>query len=174
MKKLTGTPKRCVFRVLLILLIVAMTATGCAILNLASRQPSEPPTGPTGGIISCRAEPYINPGISWEYSLDIKIKDDKIYINDTLYEESSSVPPAIVYSEGFLATAKYIDEDNNNQEMANMLEKIKNCNSCYLIETDQDCKTGQMISVYEIDGAYYFVRFYDTGEVMRIHCATIE
>lgn len=29
MKKLTGTPKRCVFRVLLILLIVAMTVSGC-------------------------------------------------------------------------------------------------------------------------------------------------
>ena len=46
MKKLTGTPKRCVFRVLLILLIVAMTATGCA-FGTQTPEPTEEPTKPT-------------------------------------------------------------------------------------------------------------------------------
>lgn len=126
------------------------------------------------GVATLRAEPYINPGISWEYSLDINIKDGNIYINDTLYEESSSVPPVIVYSEGFLASAAFVDEINNNQEMSNTLKKINNSDSCYLIETNQDCNTGKLISIYEIEGVYYFVRFYDNGKVMRIHYAPIE
>ena len=41
MKKLTGTPKRCVFRVLLILLIVAMTVSGCA-FGEQTPEPTEP------------------------------------------------------------------------------------------------------------------------------------
>ena len=126
------------------------------------------------GVVSFSAEPYINPGISWEYSLDINIKNGNIYIYDTLYKESSSVPPVIVYSEGFLADAAFTDKINQNQEMSNTLEKIKKCDSCFLIETDQDCKTGKMISVYEIEGVLYFVRFYDNGDVMRIHYAPIE
>lgn len=126
------------------------------------------------GVVGFSAEPYINPGISWEYSLDINIKNGNIYIYDTLYKESSSVPPAIVYSEGFLADAAFTDKINQNQEMSNTLEKIKKCDSCFLIETDHDCKTGKMISVYEIEGVLYFVRFYDNGDVMRIHYAPIE
>lgn len=126
------------------------------------------------GNATLRAEPYMNPGISWEYSLDIEIQDGKIYINGVLYEESSSVPPVIIYSEGFSAHAAFVDEINNNQEMSNTLQKIKNSESCYLLETNQDCSTGKMISVYEIEGVYYFVRFFDNGTVMRIHYAPIE
>lgn len=42
MKKLTGTPKRCVFRVLLILLIVAMTVSGCTFFGAQGEDPTEP------------------------------------------------------------------------------------------------------------------------------------
>lgn len=125
------------------------------------------------GIVILRAEPYFNPGISWEYSLDIEIKDEKMYINGVLYEESSSVPPVIIYSDSFLAMAAVIDE-NYNQEITDILQKIKNCDSSYLIETKQDSSAGELISIYEIEGAYYFVRFYDNGEVMRIHYAPVE
>ena len=131
-------------------------------------------TSQKGDTLMFCAEPYIqDSALSWEYSLDIKIEGDKIYINDTLYKESSSVPPVVLYSDGFLAHADYIDKANNNQEIANILTKIKNCDSCYLLETNQVCKTGQKISVYEIDNVYYFIRFYDNGEVMRIHRAII-
>ena len=124
--------------------------------------------------VSFRAEPYIqNPAMSWEYSLDIKIEDGKIYINDILYEESSSVPPVVLYSDGFLAHADYIDEITNSK-IANTLTKIQNCESCYLLETKQNSKIGQKISVYEIDNVLYFIRFFDNGEVMRIHYAPIE
>lgn len=58
--------------------------------------------------VTFRAEPYIqSPELSWEYSLCIEIEDDKIYTNDVLYEESPSVPPAILYSAGFLSHADY-------------------------------------------------------------------
>ena len=126
------------------------------------------------GIVTLRAEPYIqSPALSWEYSLDIEIKDGKIYINGVLYEESSSIPPVVLYSEGFLAHAGYTDEINDT-EITNILTKIKNGESCYLLETSQDSKAGQKISVYEIDDFLYFVRFFDNGEVMRIHYAPIE
>ena len=70
------------------------------------------------------------------------------------------------------ALGAFFDEINN-QEKSNTLQKIKNCDSCYLIETDQKCKTGKLNSIYEIEGVYYFVRFYDNGEVMRIHCVSL-
>ncbi len=125
------------------------------------------------GIISFQAEPYIqDPALSWEYSLDIKLEDDKIYINDILYEESSSVPPVVLYSDGFLAHANYIDE-TTDLTTANTLTQIKNCESCYLLETKQDSKAGQQIFVYKINNALYFIRFFDNGEVMRIHSAPI-
>ena len=46
MKKLTGTPKSRIFRVLLILLIVAMTVSGCA-FSEQTPEPTEEPTKPT-------------------------------------------------------------------------------------------------------------------------------
>ena len=125
------------------------------------------------GNVTLRAEPYIqSPALSWEYSLDIEIKGGKIYINGVLYEESSSIPPVVLYSEGFLAHASYTDEINDT-EITNILTKIKNGESCYLLETSQDSKAGQIISVYEIDDFLYFVRFFDNGKVMRIHYAPI-
>ena len=119
------------------------------------------------------AEPYIqSPGLSWVYALDIEIKDGKIYINGVLYEESFSASPVVLYGDDFLAHAGYTDEKNDT-EIANTLTKIKDCESCYLLETGQESKAGQKISVYEIDNFLYFVRFFDNGEVMRIHYAPI-
>lgn len=130
-------------------------------------------TTANNGEVNFSAEPYIQaPAMSWEYSLDIKIEDGKIYINGVLYEESSSTPPVVLYSDGFLSHADYTDEIYNT-EIKNTLTKIKNCESCYLLETEQDSKAGQIISVYEIDNFLYFIRFFDNGEVMRIHYAPI-
>lgn len=123
--------------------------------------------------VTFRAESYIqSPELSWEYSLDIEIKGDKICINDVLYKESSSVPPAVLYSDGFLSHANYIDGINGT-EVASTLTKIKNCKSCYLLEAKSGSKAGQTISVYKIDDVLYFVSFFDNGEVMRIHRSPI-
>ena len=124
-------------------------------------------------IVILRAEPYIqDPSLSWQYSFDIKFEDDKIYINDIFYEESSLVSPVVLYSDGFLAHANYIDETTGSTT-ANTLTKIKNCQSCYLLQTTQDSKAGQKIYVFKIDNVLFFVRFFDNGEVMRIHSAPI-
>ena len=125
------------------------------------------------GVVSFSAKPYVQaPELSWVYSFDIKIEGGKIYINGILYEESSSTPPAVLFSEGFLAHVDYTDKVNNT-EIASTLTKIKNCESCYRLETKQDSPAGQKISVYEIDNCLYFIRFFDNGEVMRIHYAPI-
>ena len=97
------------------------------------------------GVVSFRAEPYIQDVLSWEYSLDIRIENNKIYINNVLYEVSASVPPVVEYSEGFLTHASHIDETNGT-EIASTLTKIKNCESCCLLETQQDSPAGQKIS----------------------------
>lgn len=124
-------------------------------------------------IVILRAEPYIqDPSLSWQYSFDIKFEDDKIYINDIFYEESSLVSPVVLYSDGFLAHANYIDETTDSTT-ANTLTEIKNCQSCYLLQTKQDSKAGQKIYVFKIDNVLFFVRFFDNGEVMRIHSAPI-
>ena len=137
-------------------------------------QPVTPVTTEDDGVISFSAGPYINPGISWEYSLDINIKNGNIYINDILYKESSSVPPVIEYGEGFLSDAAITDKINQNQEMTNTLEKIKNSETCHLLETQQYSPVvGEKLCVYEIDDVFYFVQFYDNGKVMRIHYAPI-
>lgn len=145
---------------------------GTKIGELCARIQTNMTTANDGNIIFS-AEPYIQaPALSWEYSLNVKIEDGKIYINSVLYEESSSTPPAVIYSDGFLSHADYTDKINNT-EITSTLTKIKDCESCYLLETGQDSKAGQKISVYEIDNFLYFIRFFDDGEVMRIHYAPI-
>ncbi len=133
-------------------------------------------TSQNDNTVSFRAEPYIQmPALSWEYSLDVKVVDGKIYINDVLYEQvPSSVPPIVLLSDGLLNHAAFLDDTNGNQKISNTLKRIKDCESCYVLETDEDSKAGKRISVYELDNAYYFVRFFENGEIMRIHYAIIE
>lgn len=171
------------FRVLFLLLgviILLFAFVGCNYTNddpsntTADTTTSNPEEEQPPKLVSLRADPYFQGALSWEYSLDVKVEDEKIYINDTLYKESSSVPPIILYSEGFLAGADFADKMNNDNEITNTLTKIQNGKPFCVLETDQDSSCGKLLSVYEINGAYYFIRFYDNGDVMRIHSATIE
>lgn len=170
------------FRVLFLLLgviILLFAFVGCNYTNDPSDTTADTTTGnpeeeQTPTLVSLIAKSYFQVALSWEYSLDVKVEDEKIYINDTLYKESSSVPPVILYSEGFLASADFADKMNNDTEITNTLTKIQNGKPFCVLETDQDSSYGKLLSVYKIDGVYYFVRFYDNGEVMRIHRATVE
>ena len=132
--------------------------------------------GPGDETVSFYAEHYIqSPPLSWVYSPEIRVDDGQIYIHDFLYEQvSSSAPPAVVYSEGFLNNAAFYDSQNGNQEISDTLQRIKESEFCYVLKTDEVCNTGKEIFVYEIDNAFYFVRFFESGEVMRIHRAIIE
>ena len=96
-------------------------------------------------------------------SVEIKIKD--IYLNYLLYDEVEYVSaPNVTYSTGLLAGA--------DAATAEVLEKIKNSDFCYMLTRSkahpQDSLSAN-IAVYEIDGVYYFLSFFDNGEVMRIH-----
>lgn len=171
------------FRVLFLLLgviILLFAFVGCNYTNdpsdtTADTTTSNPEEEQTPNVVRLRAETYIQqPALSWAYSFDVKVEDDKVYINDSLYEKSTSAPPAILFSEGFLSYADHLDRANNNQEITNTLTKIQNGKPFCVLETTQDGSCGKLLSVYEINGVYYFVRFFDTGEVMRIHSATIE
>lgn len=135
--------------------------------------PVTPVTTENDEVVSFRAEPYTRVAVlSWEYSLDIKIEDGKIYINDILYDGSTSPSPVIEYEEGALTLASHGNETKDT-EIANTLTKIKNSETCFLLETKQSSPVSEKICVYEIDDVFYFVRFYDNGKVMRIHYAPI-
>ena len=117
-------------------------------------QPVAPVTTEDDGVISFSAEPYIQEGaLSWEYSLDIKIANGKIYIHDILYDGSTSPSPVIEYNEGFLTHARHTDETKGT-EIANTLTKIENSETCYLLETQQHSPVGEKICVYEIDDVF--------------------
>ena len=116
------------------------------------------------------ADFYIQDVLSWVYSLKIMKEDDKIYINDVLYEYAPSAePPVVLYTPFFFAQAA------DNQELSEVLNKIQESKSCYILKTDENHNFGKKIAIYQIDGAYYFLRFYDdNGYVMRIHRAIIQ
>lgn len=105
--------------------------------------------------------------MSWEYSLEIKTVNGKIYLNDILYDcIGITANSEIRYKEELLLYAGA--GDNGTQKLA-ILEKIKNSESCYILETQDDGKFGSKIAVYYIEDAYYFVNFYEDGDVLRIH-----
>ena len=152
------------FRVLFLLLgviILLFAFVGCNhTVNDPSNNNSDPTASNTGeeqtpNVVRLQAETYIQqPALSWTYSFGVKVEDDKVYINDSLYEKSTSAPPAILFSEGFLSHADHLDRANNNQEITNTLTKIQNGNPFCVLETTQDGSCGKLLSVYKIDGVY--------------------
>jgi len=119
--------------------------------------------------IAFRAEPFLqSSALSWMYSLDVRIEGELIYLNDILYDK-------ITYVEGFtldyghLFPAPAVDES-----ITEAIDKINSQKGCYMLETDGNNKFGQKIAMYIIDDTYYFIRFYDNGTVMRMHCGTVK
>ena len=110
--------------------------------------------------------------LSWMYSLDVKVCDGDIYLNDILYDSVEHISePKIVYSQGFVWD---METNNGNNATAEALEKIKNSDSCYMLKTENSSKFGDQIAIYDIDGVYYFLSFFENGEVARIHSAKNE
>ena len=139
------------------------------------------------GKVSFTADHYMqNPALSWSYSLEVTVDNESIFINDILYKQSPSFdPPAFSYG-----TMAIIDQDilrqlsesqNPDQmyeelekEASAILKKLEESKSCYILETDTDTKLGKKIVVYKVDDAFYFVNFYESGHVLRIHRAVVE
>ncbi len=100
------------------------------------------------------------------FDLDIKVKDGRAYVGNTLYESivyTEQYEPT--YSQGLLLDAELVDESSCG--MMDAFEKIKNHKGCYLLHSSQ-AKTEY--AVYVIDGFYYFLNFTsDYEQVMRVH-----
>ena len=119
------------------------------------------------------ADTFIQSSVfSWMYSLEIRIEDETVYLNDIAYKKVSSfTAPTIVYGDEILSKAK------QNQFTYDTLIKIQNSEPCYILEAEQNNAYGNQLLVYEIDNgydnSYYYVRFLEDGTVTRIHRAII-
>jgi hypothetical protein len=121
--------------------------------------------------IEFSADTYIqHPALSWVYSLDVTMEDGHIYLNEILYDTVSyEETNDLLLGDAFMAFA------NSDQEISATLEKIKSCKGRYIIKTSNEhARCGEKIAVYDIDGSYYFLSFFEeNGYVMRIHKASI-
>ena len=115
-----------------------------------------------------RVEPYMEHiAISSTNSFNAKVIDDKIYLNDIPYEYvSCEKSPQLIFNQ-LVPCSK---DDSGTEEVLNQL---KNLDTCYIIEAQSRSPYGDRLAIYEINGSYYFVRFFDNGEVMRIHKGTV-
>ena len=120
--------------------------------------------------IEFRAEPYLqNVALSWSYSLDVKVDNGLVYLNDILYEHITYTDNVdFSYSDAFLLSA------NGNQELLYTLEIIKNQKEYYVLKTESDSNFNEEIVLVRIDDTYYFLSLYENGEVMRIHSAYVK
>ena len=157
MKKIKNTQK-----VALILLFATLFAllAGCT----APANPTETDPALFSGLTEFVAVPFADCGfLSWQYSLEVKVIDNEIYLNDLLYREISDNKFDITNMDSFFLC--HIE----GVEILNFLEKLENSEMLCLLGTESQSSIGQQIAIYDIDGAYYFLSFYDDCEIVRIH-----
>jgi hypothetical protein len=104
--------------------------------------------------------------LSWSYSINVSVDNGNIYLDGVLYKESYKQSHGVLVDEALIADAKTKDREE-------ILNKIRDADFCYELTTDEETKLGQRIAVYKIDRTYYFVNFYENGNVLRIHSAKI-
>lgn len=121
------------------------------------------------------------PDLSWGPTLNIRVENGKIYINDYLYESVGILDnPQVSYTE---ALVWGLEVEKENSEIAEtretaanklvILETIKNHTSCYVLETQANAKYGTKIAVFYIDGEYYLLNAVDE-DVIRIWNVNLE
>lgn len=125
------------------------------------------------GIIQFTADPFVqHAALSWMYSIDVKIDNGNIYLNDTLYDGVEIISnPAITYDMEILWSA---DTAGDGEKISEVLGKIKSSEDCYMLESKNGDDVSQKYTVYKIDGVYYFLSLFENGEVMRIHFSNIK
>ena len=116
------------------------------------------------------AEPFLQGVLSWMYSIEVKIDIDNggIYLNNVLYDQISYVE-GVKLDWGVLMPSNLI-----NEIVTEAIDKINSQKGCYMLETASESKWGQKIAMYVIGDTYYFIRFYDNGQVMRVHSGTVQ
>ena len=127
-------------------------------------EPSEPEWVLPNGLYAFAAFPFADFGaFNWQYSLNVRVVEDRVYLNDVLYRE--------IPSEGFK-----ISNANKlcicwveGKDTKDFLEKLNSSKMHCLLETETESHYGKQIAVYDIDGTLYFVSFYDNNKPVRVH-----
>ena len=122
------------------------------------------------GIVEFTAHTFAQPGfLSFMYSINVKVNEDKIYINDVLYDKIEYLSnPDITFEQDFhkiSENGKVLSEE----DISETLEKIKLSKNCYMLKTENADTLSESIAVYDLDGIYYFLSFYKESTVLRIH-----
>ncbi len=117
------------------------------------------------------AHPYLQAvALSWEYSVQIEVKDGEIYLNEVLYDKVTHTDELeIKYGEEVT-----LQLTSKEPSVSETLEAIKQHKGCYVLETDSSSKFGKKVAVFLIDDEFYFVNFFDGGNVMRIHSTIVK
>ena len=105
--------------------------------------------------------------LSWSYSINVSVDNGNIYLDGVLYKESYKQSHGVLVDEALIADAKTKGREE-------ILNKIRDADFCYELTTDEETNLGQRIAVYKIDRTYYFVNFYENGNVLRIHAAEVK
>lgn len=105
------------------------------------------------------AMPFVSGWIvSGVFPLEFKCaENNNFYLNGTLYEN-------IGLCENFDVDLEAFETD---EQRTIVLEKIKNAESCFVLEATTEKAYMQKIAIYTIDGVYYFLDNYD-GTVIRV------
>lgn len=121
-----------------------------------------------GKTIEFTVEPFAQlADLSAMFSIDFKILESCIYLNDILYDSIKVIgSPEISYNNALLASA---NESVTNDEVVTIMQKMQNSETCYILETESTTAKAKKIAVYIIDGKYYFVNFSNSNELIRIH-----
>lgn len=144
------------------IIIFLLSSVGCNSSNTFKNPPSvTPPLDPPNHM---SAEPYAQIGVlSSVFSLELKVKDDVIYVNDTPYKYVSYEEDLELTYESFMPIMRSEKEANAT------IEKLKAQKGCHVIEKQGGENPSNRIAVYYIDGSYYFVTYNDSGEAIRVH-----
>ncbi len=114
-------------------------------------------------------------------SFDITVENSRIYLSDFLYESIGIITTyEASYSDGLLWTLEIEKENSeieetrkNAEKKLAVLEEIKTCTFCYVIETQTDAKFGKKIAVFYINGEYYLLNAVDE-DVTRVWHVQLE
>ena len=113
------------------------------------------------------AEPFAqNASLSWVYSINIKVVENEIYLNDIQYGSVELVDNFLTVNEAWLIK---LNDDVSDEEYHSIIQVIKGCKKCYLLKIESNDAVSEQTAIYIIDGVYYFMTFDKSNEVIRIH-----
>jgi hypothetical protein len=107
--------------------------------------------------------------LSWMYSIDVRITDNNIYLNDDLYDDVTIIDGSQISCDEKLI--KGASAETSDDECSRIIQSIISCESIYVLESEKDDGNTKKIAIYIIDDSYYFLSFHPDADigVIRIH-----